>query len=300
MISPLQSPISLAEISSIEWRYSLQGDPGTFADLQLLADGTIGGASNANESRWYANDHSIFILDEAGTITVELVRESSNSNIFAGRYSKGREIGLRLEPVKDAEKLQWRLRPGTREAFAEDIIQYGWSIGAHTYGLPHIEERGRANLSIGRFTSIGPGVMIILGNHRTTSASTYPFSTLRDFWPSAPSNFDDHLAKGDVRIGNDVWIGARAIILSGVDIGDGAVVAAGSVVSKSVGSYKIVGGTPAKEIKDRFSESIAEKLSKLSWWNWNEEKIDRFLPLIMSEDVSSFIRQAEEEQEASL
>ncbi|MBI5204619.1 MAG: CatB-related O-acetyltransferase [Nitrospirae bacterium] len=85
--------------------------------------------------------------------------------------------------------------------------------------------------------------------------------------------YDPNASKGPVIIGNDVWIGDSVIILPGVQVGDGAIIGAGSVVTKNVPPYTIVGGVPAKKIRDRFSDKIKEQLLQIKWWDWPEEKI---------------------------
>lgn len=132
----------------------------------------------------------------------------------------------------------------TRSFLRNDVEKYGWTIGKHTYGKPRILERV-SKLSIGNFCSIGENCVISLGNHRLDAVSTYPFSTLKSWWPNA-AGLIDHDSKGDVLIGNDVWIGDGVFIGSGVTIGDGAVIAARSVVTRNVKQYSIVGGSPAK------------------------------------------------------
>ena len=93
--------------------------------------------------------------------------------------------------------------------------------------------------------------------------------------------------KGDIEIGNDVWIGYEAIITQGVHIGDGAIIGTRAVVTKDVPPYTIVGGIPAKEIRKRFSEAVINDLLKLQWWNWNEEVVQKNLPNIMSGKINS-------------
>ncbi len=187
------------------------------------------------------------------------------------------------------------MRLGTKQHFVRKTELFGWSIGDHTYGHPTVLEEGYAPLRIGRFTSIGPGVTIVLANHSYDSATTYPFVYLSAYWPSAPRDVADHVSKGGVVIGNDVWIGTQSIILSGVTVGDGAIIAAGSVVTRDVPPYEIHGGNPAKMIKRRHPPEIAAALQEIGWWDWPEEKIDRFLPLILSRDVSEFVARAQAE-----
>ncbi|MDR0292070.1 MAG: CatB-related O-acetyltransferase [Elusimicrobium sp.] len=127
-------------------------------------------------------------------------------------------------------------------------------------------------LTIGSFCSIAQNTHIICGGeHDAHWVSTYPFI------PRHKIKRLEHLStkkhKGDIVIGNDVWIGANAVILSGVKIGNGAIVAAGAVVVKDVPDYAVAGGVPAKVIKYRFSEDIIKKLSEIKWWNWDLDKV---------------------------
>ena len=142
-------------------------------------------------------------------------------------------------------------------------------------------------MRIGKYCSIADGVRIFLGGeHRIDWVSTYPFSV---FWQSA-SGFTGHpRVKGDVVIGNDVWIGRDALVLSGVKIGNGAVVGAGSVVTRNVPPYTVVAGNPARAVKERFSSAQCEALERIAWWNWNEEKIQQALPLLLSGNIDQFI-----------
>ncbi|MDQ2179822.1 CatB-related O-acetyltransferase [Marinifilum sp. D714] len=137
------------------------------------------------------------------------------------------------------------------------------------------------NASIGNFCSIAPDVKIGLGMHPTNFISTFPtfFSTRRQCQITfAKKNYFEEIGK--VQIGNDVWIGANVIILDNVSIGNGAIIAAGAVVTKDVEPYSIVGGIPAKLIKKRFSESEIKKLESSKWWNksneWLEENFEMF------------------------
>ncbi|HWP45496.1 MAG TPA: CatB-related O-acetyltransferase [Blastocatellia bacterium] len=163
-----------------------------------------------------------------------------------------------------------------------------FQIGVGTYGRPNIVywDAG-AKLIIGRYCSIAPGVTILLGGeHRVKWVTTYPFSLLFDEAKDLPGY---PYTKGDVIIGNDVWIGQEAMILSGVRIEDGAVIAARSVVTKDVAPYSIVAGNPAQHIRFRFSESEIESLLKIAWWNWPWPKIQEAWPLLQSPDIQSFI-----------
>jgi virginiamycin A acetyltransferase len=158
-----------------------------------------------------------------------------------------------------------------------------YNIGDFTYGKPIIKDYG-SDLKIGKFCSIAEGVKIILGGeHRTKWLSTYPFNVIyKEF-----SFIEGHPhTKGDVNIGNDVWIGTDAIILSGVCIGNGAVIAARSVVTKNVPDYAIVGGNPAKIIRMRFNKKQINILLKLKWWEKDIEDIKKIVKILLSSDIN--------------
>ena len=129
-------------------------------------------------------------------------------------------------------------------------------------------------LIIGKFCMIASDVKFIMNgaNHLSNAISTYPFAVFGNGWESAMEG-KTYPNKGNIEIGNDVWIGYNATIMAGVKIGDGAIIATNSTVVSDVEPYTIVGGNPAKEIKKRFSPEIVERLLKLQWWNWDIEKI---------------------------
>ena len=143
-------------------------------------------------------------------------------------------------------------------------------------------------LIIGKFCSIACGAKFLFtsANHTLRSLSTYPFPLFFEEWEldkkQVASAWDN---KGDIVIGNDVWIGYEAIILSGVNIGDGAIIGARAVVTKDVPPYTVVGGIPAKEIKKRFDAETIDKLQQIQWWDWSFEKIQQFLPYLMNGEV---------------
>lgn len=113
-------------------------------------------------------------------------------------------------------------------------------------------------------------------NHALDSLSTYPFPLFFEEWNLEKEKVTDAWDnRGDIVIGNDVWIGYEAVILSGVTIGDGAIIGTRAVVTKDVPPYTIVGGVPAKPIRKRFDEKVIEELLKIKWWDWTEEKIAR-------------------------
>ena len=163
-----------------------------------------------------------------------------------------------------------------------------YQIGDWTYGRPHIAwgDEG-AKVKIGRFCSIGSGVTILMGSeHYYNWVSTYPFRILFERAKDMPL---PSRTKGDVVIGHDVWIGLDALILSGVTIGNGAVIAARSVVTRDVAPYSIVAGVPARHVRFRFDPTTIEALQKIAWWDWPLPKIEEALPLLMAPDLKAFI-----------
>lgn len=142
-------------------------------------------------------------------------------------------------------------------------------------------------LIIGKFCAIASDVKFIMngGNHQTYGISAYPFSIFKKGWEVAEPEAWPY--KGDTIIGNDVWLGYNVTIMPGVRVGDGAIVAANSTVTKDVPPYTIVGGNPAAMIRQRFGDRTIQKLLKISWWDWEIEKITAHLNIICSNDVEA-------------
>jgi acetyltransferase-like isoleucine patch superfamily enzyme len=161
-----------------------------------------------------------------------------------------------------------------------------FSIGDYTYGDPIIDDFDE-KLTIGKYCSIARGVTFVLGGeHNTNWATTYPFNTIF----LEKNHIKGHpLSKGPILVGNDVWLGTDAIVLSGVSIGDGAVVAARSVVTKNIPPYAIVGGNPAKILKFRFDDASIEKLLKLKWWEMPHNQVLNYADLLMSSNIDEVI-----------
>jgi len=168
------------------------------------------------------------------------------------------------------------------------------STGKHTYGTPNVRYwNNKAILKIGNFCSIAPGVFIYLGgNHRHDWVTTFPFGHVSKSVFTTHDGTGHPSTKGSVIIGNDVWISANVTIMSGVTIGDGAVIAHNSHVVKDVEPYSIVGGNPARFIKYRFSTETISKLLKIKWWFWEDSKINEFVPLLCNENIDEFIKVA--------
>ena len=143
-------------------------------------------------------------------------------------------------------------------------------------------------LQIGKFCSIACGAKFLFNsaNHTLSSLSTYPFPLFFEEWgleKKDVTNAWDN--KGDIVIGNDVWIGYEAVVLAGVTIGDGAIIGIRAVVTKNVPPYTIVGGVPAKPIKKRFSEETISALLEIQWWNWSKERIARNIGAIQCGNI---------------
>lgn len=170
--------------------------------------------------------------------------------------------------------------------FISDPRQFEQNNVLYHYPINH--ER----LIIGKFCSIACGVKFLFNcaNHTLKSLSTYTFLLFYEDWELEKSNvasaWDN---KGDIVIGNDVWIGFEAVILAGVKIGDGAIIGARAVVTKDVPPYSIVGGIPAKVIRKRYSPDIIEQLLSLRWWDWTKDSIKRNLPFIMAGNIENII-----------
>lgn len=169
--------------------------------------------------------------------------------------------------------------PDDSEGFERNVL----------YHFPFIGDK----LVIGRFCAIARGVRFIMNgaNHPLAGVSTYPFWIFGGGWEGAQPPAGSEPYKGDTVVGNDVWLGYQALVMPGVRIGNGAIVAAGAVVTGDVPAYAIVGGNPARVLRRRFSDEEVAVLEDLAWWDWPVAEITRCLPLIMAGDVEA-LRQA--------
>ena len=156
-------------------------------------------------------------------------------------------------------------------------------VGRYTYGYEHLSSKWL--VSIGAFCSIASGHTIVPNDHRLDWVTTSPIASLKEFSFTKEDYMKDYCtdAQRKIVIGNDVWIGANCTIFEGVTIGDGAVIAAGSIVRKDVPPYAVIGGVD-KIIKYRFSNETIEKLLKIKWWNWEDEKIRENIKLLQETD----------------
>lgn len=173
--------------------------------------------------------------------------------------------------------------------------------GKYTYGYPTVfrAPSGDKDLIVGKFCSIASNVKILLGgNHRSDWVTTYPFGHVHQNVFHGFNGEGHPKSKGDVIIGNDVWIGMNTTIMSGVTVGDGAIIACDSHVVKDVKPYSMVGGNPATFIKYRFTEEQIEKLLKIRWWDWEDEKINQYTPLLCNTNIDAFIHAAISNEES--
>ncbi|GAB2959817.1 CatB-related O-acetyltransferase [Hymenobacter coalescens] len=155
------------------------------------------------------------------------------------------------------------------------------------YHFPFSTDR----LRIGRFCMLASGVKFVMngGNHRTDLLSTYPFPIFGHGWETA---FDaaSWPHKGDTTIGHDVWIGYEALVMPGVTVGNGAIIATRSVVTKDVPAFAVVAGNPAAVVRMRFDADTVARLEQLAWWDWDAAKITRNLPAICARDLAALER----------
>ncbi|MFR2534039.1 MAG: CatB-related O-acetyltransferase [Clostridia bacterium] len=189
--------------------------------------------------------------------TVYLNNVVTDSNIIVGRYTMYNDF------VNDPKNFQ------------KNNVLYHYPIN-------------NDKLIIGNFCSIACGAKFIFtsANHTLKSLSTYPFPLFFEEWNLDKANVTDSWDnKGDIVIGNDVWIGYEAIIMSGVTIGDGSIIGTRAVVSKDVPPYTIVGGIPAKPIRKRFSDEIVSSLLEIKWWEWSDERIRANISAIQSGNI---------------
>jgi virginiamycin A acetyltransferase len=197
-----------------------------------------------------------------------------------------------LHPMEGVDRVVF-LKPVVHDPLIEigDYTYYDDPEGAEVfvkrcvlYHYPHMEER----LRIGRFCAIATGARFIMSgaNHALDGFSTYPFSIFGSGWEDPGQNWRKG-ARGDIVVGNDVWIGTGATIMPGVQIGDGAVVGSFAVVARDVPPYCIAVGNPARIARRRFDEKTVERLLKIAWWTWSAEKISRNLAAIKGADIEA-------------
>lgn len=181
-----------------------------------------------------------------------------------------------------------------QEKFRKKYPNY--TLGVGTYGMPLVHDDGEGTtLRIGAFCSISSEVQIFLGkNQRTDWVSSYPFPA---FFAEASHIREFGISRSDVVIGNDVWLCANCMVLSGVTIGHGAVVGAGAVVTRNVEPYSVVAGNPAKHVRWRFDEPTRIALLKASWWEWPLAELRRIMPLLCSDQIQNLLEYAQQRKQ---
>jgi acetyltransferase-like isoleucine patch superfamily enzyme len=163
-------------------------------------------------------------------------------------------------------------------------------FGSFSYVNEHALMR---SVEVGRFTSIGPHFLCGYGEHPSHLVSTSPvFYSTRNQCGTSFADRDYFAEDAETSIGHDVWVGTRVFVRDGVNIGNGAIVAAGAVVVKDVPDYAIVGGVPARVIRSRFADEAIRELLEIEWWNWSEDKLREAQPLFVRDDVDAFIKWA--------
>lgn len=166
--------------------------------------------------------------------------------------------------------------PEKPEAFQETNVLYHYDF---------VGDR----LDIGKFCALGTGTTFIMNgaNHRMDGPSTFPFPIFGGAWAEHMPLLGNLPSQGDTKVGHDVWFGYKSLIMPGVTIGHGAIIASGSVVTKDVPPYAVVGGNPAQVIRYRFPEDVITRLLEISWWDWPMEKITENVSTLMAGDVKT-------------
>lgn len=260
--------------------------------FKLGSDGVIediGGSGNDNERFWVYDGGILYLLSNNKQVTscFSLTEFTESQSVFEGYFME--KIPLKIVSVKNRSDLF----PRKTKYKSRDLIDSGFlEVGDHTYGKVNFVDRITSKLKIGDYCSIAFEVMFIGSNHRIDFVSTYPFKTINAFLGEGEIDIDDHATKGNIVVGNDVWIGYSAKILSGVTIGDGAVIAAGSVVTKDVEPYSIVAGNPGRHKKYRIEDADdRRKMQAIAWWDWSEEKVSENIDKIVNPDIKAFIEE---------
>lgn len=216
-------------------------------------------------------------LETVATCSLPLMSDHTRHLLGAARYQIRRAVA------------PWR---ETDETVFKRLVRQGRVIyGQGSYGIPTIRQfvHDPTKLIVGNYCSIG-GTYLLGGQHSVTHVSTWPLRI--NFGLEGAGTDGVPAVRGDIVVGSDVWTGYGSWIMSGVRIGDGAVVATGSVVTKNVEPFAIVGGAPAKFIRYRHSEAQREALLDIRWWDWPESDIRAAVPLMASTDIDAFIAYA--------
>jgi chloramphenicol O-acetyltransferase type B len=208
-----------------------------------------------------------------------------------------RESRSRLQKIWDKLRGKHHLDKAERTRIKFEQRYPRFELGKHSYGLPIVHDwQDGTTLKIGAYCSIARNVQIFLGgNHRTDWVTTYPFPA---FFKEARHISDYARSRGDVVIGNDVWLCTDCTILSGVTIGHGAVIGSGAVVRRDVEPYAIMIGNPAQVAGWRFNEAQRQALLEAAWWDWPEEEIRSVVDRLCSSDIEAFLAYARQRHQA--
>ena len=193
----------------------------------------------------------------------------------------------KIHPLKSRDESVTYIKPTLIGHSNIEVGKYTYYDGQNfTSRVTHHYDFVGDKLIIGKFCQIGHNVEFIMNgaNHQMNSVSTYPFYIFKG-WEQEPTKKEDLPYKGDTVVGNDVWIGQNVTFLPGVHVGDGCIIGANSVVASDIPPYSIVVGNPARVIRKRFDDEMVELLEKLQWWNLNESKIQKIIPLLSSSDI---------------
>jgi acetyltransferase-like isoleucine patch superfamily enzyme len=192
-----------------------------------------------------------------------------------------RVIGL---AIGHDEAVLWRLKHSGR------VI-----LGEGSGGVPEIRDYilDDSRLIVGNYTSLAGGAVIMLGGyHGLDRVTTYPHRLVMGLPGAGEDGIPE--VRGDTRIGSDVWIGTESVIMSGVNIGDGAVVATGAIVMRDVPPFAVVAGNPARPVRWRFSEEHRDALLRIRWWEWPRDRVIEAVPLLAGTDIDAFIEWADQ------
>jgi acetyltransferase-like isoleucine patch superfamily enzyme len=287
--------LTLDTLLSSVWHFSHASGLLGCEALRLLADQTVGGYVSPNENGWKLLNGQLAFLHVSGAVSTVFDRMArlDDGNIeLRGAFllESSVQVTLVLRQVPDTFRRE--VPSLMRDIFVRHIEVAGWEIGDHSYGHPSIVILEPWRLIVGRYCSFAQGVVMVASNHRTDMISTYPFAVLNHAWRSVPRGTSDHVTRGNIVIGSDVWIGSNAFIGSGITVGHGAVIGAMSVVTRDVPPYAVVGGNPARVIRFRFTPETIERLLLLRWWDWSDAKVEAFLPLMLSNEMERFLEAA--------
>ena len=272
----------------------IDGDGSNSQPFKALKDNKLQGLFDNKMFSYDINEKDLKIIDD-NNVLYEFIYNESSSNyynneyiIYDGHNDKGINCSLMI-----ADRIARLWKQSTRYScyyyLKNGLLK---SVGEHTYGSFSLQDYDyNTKIEIGDYCSFAEGLNIVLRDHSTKNVSTFPFDVAWNVYGLNDSFIKNHSVKNEtLKIGNDVWIGYGVTILPGVSyIGDGAVIAAGAVVTKDVEPYSIVGGVPANLIKYRFNEDQINELLKIKWWEWNETKIKENINDIVSPNIDSFI-----------